>query len=193
MEDEHKGFDFKTWAIKHGLKRGTVYVLQTDHCCSEENLRKLTNMAIDTLDISKAQKQALGRAVYELVEGDSREMSFEFSEGPIMNEVDSAAQSPTEEQEEQDKPVEPDDVQDKPVEPDDEQQKPVEADDHEQEQQEGEEMAEPEKENVAMETANPSEASPRQDEEVKAPGNARRKKVPKNKGRVLILYCRIHI
>lgn len=175
MENERKDFDFKTWAIKYGLKRGTVYVLQKESCCSEDNLRKLTNMEIDNFDISKAQKQVLGRAINELVEGGIQRESFEFSEGQFTNEVDAAVESPTEEP---DKPIEPEETQEKPVEPEDQ----------DKDQDEGEEISpEPEKENVAMDTAINPEAASHQDDDQETQ-KARRKKVSKNKGNFLILH-----
>lgn len=175
MENERKEFDFKTWAIKYGLKRGTVYVLQKESCCSEDNLRKLTNMEIDNFDISKAQKQVLGRAINELVEGGIQRESFEFSEGQFTNEVDAAVESPTEEP---DKPIEPEETQEKPVEPEDQ----------DKDQDEGEEISpEPEKENVAMDTAINPEAASHQDDDQETQ-KARRKKVSKNKGNFLILH-----
>lgn len=183
MESERKEFEFKTWAMQHGLKRGTVYVLEKEHCCSEDNLRRLSNMEIDQLDISKAQKQVLGRAINELAEGAGFQgEAFEFSDGRFAIEVDSS----TEEPEEQEKPVEIEEKQDEPVEPED----------HDEEPDEGKEICpdEPEQDNVTIETTSPIDAVPHQDALIqKLP-----QKKAKNKGRfsyfvILIFVLRICI
>jgi hypothetical protein len=185
--EHQKEFDFKTWSLKHGLKVGTVYVLQKESCCSREALEKLTKKEINNLDISRAQKSIIGRAIHDLLDDGSRdELDAEFKEDVLDSngEGDALEFPPVKpEEEEQNKVVEQEeDEQDKPNEEEEKEQDKEESVPEEDSSSKREE-SESDKESVTQETTTSNEGTPPRDERVQVIPKPRPKSAPKTMGR----------